>query len=95
MDILGVGFWEVIVIAIIAIIFIGPRDMPKTARKVGLQLRSIRNISQKMYAEWQHGLGDSIQLDQLHELKTEIDSTKDMLQNLPKTIKGEIDTATK
>ena len=35
MDIIGIGFWEIIVILVVAVIIVGPRRLPEIARKMG------------------------------------------------------------
>jgi len=38
----GVGFWEVVVVAIVASLLLGPRDIPRIARMFGAALRKLR-----------------------------------------------------
>lgn len=43
MEILGIGLPELVFIFVIALLILGPRDMQKTARKVGLWLNRLIN----------------------------------------------------
>ena len=38
----GVSFWEVVVVAAVALLLIGPRDLPRIARMAGAALRKLR-----------------------------------------------------
>lgn len=40
----GISFVEFIVIAIAAILFVGPEKLPELAQKLGLYLRQFRNL---------------------------------------------------
>lgn len=49
----GIGFTEFIVIAIVAIVFLGPDKLPELGQKLGQFLRSYRNfkfdVTNRMY----------------------------------------------
>lgn len=38
-----IGFWELIVIVIVAFVFIGPDQLPVYAKKIGKMLRELKN----------------------------------------------------
>ena len=42
MDIIGIGFWEVIVILVVAMLVVGPRRLPEVAIKLGQMARKFR-----------------------------------------------------
>ena len=50
-----IGFWELIVILIVALLVIGPDKLPETMRELGKGLRAMQNAAGK--------LSDSISLD--------------------------------
>jgi len=43
----GIGFWEIVVIAVVALIFVRPADLPGLARKAGAIVSRLR----KAYAD--------------------------------------------
>lgn len=48
----GLGIWEVVVIIIVAIVFINPKDLPKLARKIGQWYRKLKNMTGKISEEF-------------------------------------------
>jgi sec-independent protein translocase protein TatA len=45
MDFFGLGFWEIVLILIIALIVLGPNKLPDVARTLGKTLRSLRKAT--------------------------------------------------
>lgn len=41
----GLGFWEIVVILLVAVVFIRPQDLPKVARKMGRYYGKFRELS--------------------------------------------------
>jgi len=82
MDFLGIGVLELIVILILALIFIGPRDMPKMAGRAAKFLRDLRQMSEGFTTEWQRELNATVSLDELKQLKEEMAATKKTLQSI-------------
>ncbi len=62
MDFLGVGVPELAVIIVLALIFVGPRDLPKLAGRAAKVLRDIRRMSEGISAEWQREV-NAVDLD--------------------------------
>ena len=60
MDFLGVGVLEVVAVIILALIFIGPREMPRLAGRAAKFLRQLREISAAFMEEWKR------EIDELH-----------------------------
>ena len=71
MDFLGVGIPELFVILILALIFIGPRDLPKLAARLGRYVRQLQLMSADFRAEWRRELAQAGHEDLL-EIKDEI-----------------------
>ncbi|OQY28048.1 MAG: twin arginine-targeting protein translocase TatB [Anaerolineaceae bacterium 4572_5.2] len=82
MDFLGIGVPELIVIIILALVFIGPHEMPKMANRTAKWIRSLRKMSEGFTTEWQREINATISLDELKELKEELDAAKKSLQSL-------------
>lgn len=88
MDFLGIGVPEVVVIIILALIFIGPRDLPRIAARAGKFLRDIRMMSEGFTTEWRREMAALSQVEELKELKEELTSTREALQEAGREIKG-------
>ncbi|RME45252.1 MAG: hypothetical protein D6796_10750, partial [Caldilineae bacterium] len=89
MDFLGVGVPEFIVIVILALIFIGPRDLPQMAARAAKFLRDLRMMSEGFTTELQREINTATRVDGLKELKEEFDAAKKSVQS----IGGEISKA--
>ena len=83
MDFLGIGVPELIVILVLMVIFIGPRDLPKMAGKFAKFLRDLRMMTEGLTSEWQRetNIMDDLNLESLKELRDEIDATKKTIQS--------------
>ena len=44
----GLGLWEIVIILIVIIIFVRPRDLPKFFRNLGKMYRQITNLYKNM-----------------------------------------------
>lgn len=79
MDILGVGFPELILILIIAMMVFGPRRLPEIAAKAGKIVRDLRSMSQGLLIEWQREITVASRLDDLEETRRELAELKEEL----------------
>jgi Tat protein translocase TatB subunit len=91
MDILGVGFSELIFILIIAMMVFGPRRLPEIAAKAGKFVADLRSMSQGLMAEWQREITVAGRLEELEQARQDIQAIK---QDLSQT-KQELNTAKK
>ena len=66
------GFFELIMVAVIALIVVGPEDLPKLMRMAGRTLAQAR----KMAAEFTSAFDDMAREAEMKELRAEIDSLK-------------------
>ncbi len=80
MDILGVGFPELLFIFFIALMVFGPRRLPEIAGKAGKFVRDLRNMSQGFMAEWQREITVAARLEELQEVQRELKETKESLR---------------
>lgn len=72
---LSLGFSEILVIAAVALIFIGPDKLPEVAQKLGRIIWQIKNSSEELRKELTiPGYSESKEKikSELNELKTEI-----------------------
>lgn len=57
MDFFGIGLGELLAIAVIALLVLGPAQLPETARTVARALRQLRAASQELADELAQELG--------------------------------------
>lgn len=90
MDFLGIGVPELVVILVLMVIFIGPKDLPKMAGKFAKFLRDLRMMTEGLTSEWQRetNIMDGLNLESLKELRDEIDATKKTIQSAGSDIIG-------
>ena len=65
------GWQELILIAVIAIIVISPKDLPQAIRAVSQSVRQLRSLSR----EFRSGVSELVREAELDELKRQIDKT--------------------
>lgn len=70
----GVGYSEMFLIAVVAIIVIGPKDLPKVLRGFGKTVAKMRGMAR----EFQGHLDGAMREAGLDEVKTEIQNLKAM-----------------
>ena len=68
MRLFSVGFSELLVIMMIALVVVGPKDLPKVARWLGKLLRRSRSLIRELRSEFQ---ADGLE-DELNDTKREI-----------------------
>jgi sec-independent protein translocase protein TatB len=68
----GIGFSEILVIGLAALIFVGPKDLPMLMRKIGGFIAKGR----RMAREFQAAFDDIARQSELDELKKEIQELK-------------------
>jgi sec-independent protein translocase protein TatB len=76
MDFLGVGTGELLVIATIALIVVGPKDLPLMLHKVGRFTARMRGMA----SEFRASFDEMARQTELDELRKEIESLKDAKQ---------------
>ncbi len=78
---LDIGWSEMLVIAVVAIVVIGPKDLPRTLRIVGRWVGKARAMAR----EFQNSLDDIVRETELDEIKNQITEVSDF------DIRGEIE----
>lgn len=79
------GWTEMAVIALLALIVIGPKDLPKVLRTMGQWVRKARSLTR----EFQSGLDDMIRDAELDEAKKAVEGGKNF--NVKKAVQDSID----
>ncbi len=83
MDLLGVGVPELIVIIVLALIFVGPRDLPRLAARAAEFLREIRKMSEGLTSEWQKEVNAAnLDLGGLKELSDELSAAQQSVKKI-------------
>ena len=67
------GWDEMALIAVVSLIVIGPKDLPKVLRQAGRWTRKAR----AMAAEFQHGLDEMMRESELKDLKSQVETVVD------------------
>ncbi len=70
---LDVGWQELFVIAVITIIVVGPKEIPRVLRTVTLWVRKIKDMAR----EFQNGIDDLAREADLDDIKKELAAAKD------------------
>ncbi len=66
---LDIGWWELLLLAVLAVIVVGPKDLPRMMVTVGRYVARLRSMA----AEFQRGFEDIARQTELEDLKKEID----------------------
>lgn len=88
MDILGVGFSELIFILLIALMIFGPRRLPEIASKAGKMVRDLRGMYQGLLIEWQREITVAARLEELEEARKELVEARQELSQVRKDVKA-------
>lgn len=82
----GIGYTEILVIALVAIIVIGPKDLPKVLRAFGRTMQKVRGMAR----EFQGHLDQAMREAGVDDIKKEISNLKTM--NPVEDVKKEINS---
>ena len=79
-----IGWSEILIIAAIAVIVIGPKDLPRTLRTIGQWVGKAKSMAR----DFQKSIDDVIRESELDEVKKQIDSAAnlDFKEQIEKTI---------
>ena len=77
-----IGFWELVIIALVALIIIGPERLPDFARDAGRLINKIRRFIQSAKRE----LEKELELDEVNDLHKSIKHVDGLMQEAPDRI---------
>jgi sec-independent protein translocase protein TatB len=79
-----IGWSELLVIGVVALIVIGPKDLPRVLKTVGYWVRKARNVSR----EFQSSIEQMVREAELEDVKKEIEkvSSLDLHKEIEKTV---------
>ena len=80
-----IGWSEMVFVAVIAVLVIGPKDLPKTIATIGKYIRKARGLAR----DFQSGLDDLAKETELDEIRKDIQGSTDF--NLKKQIEDAVD----
>ena len=67
MSLLDIGPEKLLVILTVAFIFLGPKELPAAARKIGAGMRYLRSLQDSFHAE----LGSALEIPSIEEDETQ------------------------
>ena len=83
---LDIGWTEILVITVIALFVVGPKDIPKALRTVGIWIGKLKSLSR----EFQNTVDDAVRDSELDEVKKQIESARtDITKGMTETIDSE------
>ena len=83
---LDIGWTEILVITVVALFIVGPKDIPKALRTVGIWIGKLKSLSR----EFQNTVEDAVRDSELDEVKKQIESAKtDFTKGMTETIDSE------
>lgn len=68
----GIGFFEIVVVAIVALVVVGPKDLPRLMRLAGRTLAQAR----RMASEFTAAFNQMAREGEMEEMRKEIDALK-------------------
>jgi len=80
------GWSELLLVAVLAIIFVGPKDLPKMMRTVGQYVAKVRAMAR----EFQSSFDELARETELDELRREVSALKDQATSPLRGLKDEI-----
>ena len=85
---LDIGWTEILVITVVALFIVGPKDIPKALRTVGVWIGKLKSLSR----EFQNTVEDAVRDSELDEVKKQIQSAKtDFTKGMTEAIDSEGD----
>ncbi|MEM7027703.1 MAG: Sec-independent protein translocase protein TatB [Pseudomonadota bacterium] len=80
-----IGFWELITLAMLALLIVGPEKLPKVARDAGNIVAKVRRFIHDARLELEREIDDSPH----QELKKSIDHVEQLMKEAPDRLLGE------
>lgn len=92
MEFLGVGYQELLLVMVVALIFVGPERMPAVAYQIGRAVRQMQRYARAVRDEFSEEI--SYVEEQYKTIKGEVDVTAQSLRNQQKKLEAEMKDAT-
>jgi sec-independent protein translocase protein TatB len=68
---LGMGWQEIFLVAVVAVLVVGPKELPRVLRTVSYWIRKLRGMAR----EFQSGVDDVIRESELQDIRKELEDT--------------------
>lgn len=81
-----IGFWEIVMIAVVALVVVGPKELPGLVRTVSGWMRQARRVAGEFKEELSREVARAEELKQLIEKETEIAEVHRALEEARSTI---------
>src|SRR3954452_1509049 len=90
-----IGWSELVVIAVVALIAIGPKELPAVLRTVGQYMRKIRSMASEFQGQFQEAMREA----EMADLKKHVDEMSDAAKGFTDfdplaSVKKEVDSST-
>ena len=74
-----IGFWELVIIALVALVIVGPERLPELAQNTGRIIRKLRAFIQNAKRE----VEKELKLDELNDLDESIHKVENLMKDAP------------
>ncbi|MGB1799231.1 MAG: Sec-independent protein translocase protein TatB [Gammaproteobacteria bacterium] len=74
-----IGFWELVIIALVALLIVGPERLPELAQNAGRIIKKVRSFIQSTKRE----VEKELKLDQINDLNESINKVGDLMNQAP------------
>lgn len=82
----GIGYTELLVVAVVAIIVVGPKDLPRVLRAVGRMVNKMRGMAR----EFQGHVDSAMRETGFDEVKKDLQSIRNPVADLKNTISADL-----
>jgi sec-independent protein translocase protein TatB len=86
-----IGFWEILVILVVALLVVGPDRLPGLAREVGLWVRKVRSFVSSVRSDIEQEFQTEELRKLLNEQNKEINQLKTMMKDTEESLKSEVE----
>ncbi|AHK78052.1 twin-arginine translocation proteinsubunit TatB [Ectothiorhodospira haloalkaliphila] len=85
------GFWELIIIALVALLVVGPERLPKLAREIGRWVGKIKRFVSSVRSDIEQELRTDELKAMLQDQEKEINRLKTMMEDTEQDLRREVD----
>jgi sec-independent protein translocase protein TatB len=86
-----IGFWELALIGVLALLVLGPKRLPEAARTAGKWVGRLRAFVANVRQDIDHQI-DSGELEELRRLKEELNQTRQLVEESSRSVYQGIET---
>lgn len=87
-----IGFWELVVIAVVALLVVGPDRLPKLAYEAGIWFGKVQRFLRKTRSEIENELHQYEIRQMLQEQQREIDRLKTLVEDTGQEVAGNLES---